>query len=69
MTNNQNESELLTVKEAANLAKVHLKTVYVWIYKGILEVNHSKTGFIRIPKSNLLEFLNNNKENNNKMAG
>jgi predicted site-specific integrase-resolvase len=63
----ENELELLTVKQAANIAQVHLKTVYVWIYKGILEVNHSKTGFIRIPKVNLLEFLN-NKENNNKMA-
>ena len=61
MQNNQNEPELLTVKEAADMAKVHLKTVYVWIYRGKLDVYYSETGFIRIPKSNLMQFLNSNK--------
>ena len=63
----ENEMELLTVKEAAEIAKVKPGTVYIWIYKYNLKVQRSETGIVRIPKKNLLTFLN-YKENNNKMA-
>lgn len=61
----EKEIEILTVEEAARISKVKPKTVYRWIDKGLLEVNRSKTGFIRIQKQNLLEFL---RISNNKMA-
>jgi len=64
---NENDMELLTTDEVAILAKVKRRTVYSWIEKGILDVQRSKSGLIRVPKSNLLEFLNNSK-NNNKTA-
>jgi len=61
-----NELELLTVKEAAKIAKVKPRTVYDWIYKRNLKVQRSETGIVRIPKDNLLSFLN--CEENNKTA-
>jgi excisionase family DNA binding protein len=54
----ENKIELLTVKEAAEIAKVKPGTVYVWIYKYNLKVQRSETGIVRIPKENLLTFLN-----------
>jgi len=61
----ENEVELLTVKEAAKIAKVKPSTVYDWIYRRNLKVQRSETGIVRIPKENLLSFLNctiNNKQ-------
>ena len=66
MSNNQ--IDLLTVKEASEIAKVNIYTIYRWIDRQQLKVFRSETGIIRIPKDNLLSFLN-YKGNNNKIAG
>jgi len=62
-----NQIELLTVKEASEFAKVNIYTIYRWIDKRKLKVFRSETGIIRIPKENLLSFLN-CKVNNKQMA-
>ena len=53
-----NQMDLLTVKEASEIAKVNINTIYRWIDKRKLKVFRSETGIIRIPKGNLLSFLN-----------
>jgi len=61
----KNDVELLTVKEAAEIAKVKPRTVYEWIYRRNLKAQKAETGTIRIPKETLLSFLNctvNNKQ-------
>lgn len=47
----------LNPKEAAQMAEVHLSTVYRWVYSGILPHYKTRTRRIRIREEDLRAFL------------
>lgn len=53
----QPQVEFLTVKEAAELARRSVRSVWRWIEKGQLPISRTEAGYVLIKRADLMKFL------------
>ena len=58
MQNQANGNNFIKVSEVSKIAKVTTRTVYNWIWAGILPSSKTKTNRVRVNIEDLAEFLN-----------